>query len=88
MADLTIDKVITTVFGNKRVVFGRAAGSGTGGEINTQLRVCEHICLTAMKATIVADAVTLNETLPVAGSAVTIIHTSGVSYVYFMAVGY
>ena len=88
MADLDIDKVITTVFGNKRITFGRAAGSGTGGEINTQLRVCEHICLTASKATIVADAVTLNETLPVAGSAITIVHTSGVSYIYFMAVGY
>jgi hypothetical protein len=88
MGDLTIDKVITTVFGNKRITFGRAAGSGTGGEINTQLRVCEHICLTANLDSVVADAVTLNETLPIAGSAVTIIHTSGVGYIYFMAVGY
>ena len=88
MADITIDKVITTVFGNKRVVFGRATGAGTGGEINTRLRVCEFIALTANKNAVVADAVTLNETLPVAGSAVTIIHTSGCSYVYFMAVGY
>lgn len=88
MADLTIDKLIRTVMGNKRVHFGRAAGSGTGGEIDTGLRVVEWIGLTANKATVVADAVTLNETLPCAGSAVTIIHTSGCSYVYFMAVGY
>ena len=88
MADLTIDKLVRTVFGNKRVHFGRAAGSGTGGEIDTGLRLCEWIGLTAMKITVVADAVTLDETLPMAGSAVTVIHTAGCSYIYFMAVGY
>ena len=88
MGALTIDKIQITVIGNMRLVFGRAAGSGTGGEINTQLRECIGISLTAMKTSIVADAVTLNETLPCAGSAVTVIHTSGCSYVYFMAIGY
>ena len=88
MADLTIDKLVRTLFGNKRVHFGRAAGAATGGEIDTGLRVCEWIGLTAMKATVVADAVTLDETLPAAGSAVTIIHTAATSYVYFIAVGY
>ena len=88
MGDLTIDKMIRTVMGNKRVHFGRATGSGTGGEIDTGLRLCEWIGLTAANSAVVADAVTLNETLPKAGSALTIIHTSGASYVYFMAVGY
>jgi hypothetical protein len=88
MADLTVSLLYQGVMGNKRVHIGTATGSGTGGEINTGLHVCEFISLTAHKSAIVADAPTVNETMPCAGSAVTIIHTSGCSYVEFMAVGY
>jgi len=88
MAALTTTIRKRTIFGNLRVHFGTTTGSGTGGEINTGLRICDHIALTANKSGVVADAVTLNETLPCAGSAVTIIHTSGCSYVEWMAVGY
>jgi hypothetical protein len=77
-----------TVFGNKRVNFGTFTNgaSDTGGDINTGLRSCEAMFLQAGGNT--ADkAAALNETLPVAGSAVTIVTAAGVDGSW-MAVGY
>ena len=66
-----------SVFGNKRVTYGTWDGGGdTGGNINTGLRIVDFMTLTAAGALIVADAPTINETFPVAGTAVTIIVTS------------
>jgi hypothetical protein len=76
-----------TVFGDKRVTYGTWDGGGeTGGNINTGLHHCEHISLTAKGGAIVADAPTVDETLPCDGSAVTIIVTSDTDG-YWMAFG-
>lgn len=48
-------------------------GGSTGGDIDTGLRMCESIKLTHKGAAVVASAPVVNETLPVAGSAVTIV---------------
>jgi hypothetical protein len=88
MSALTTTIKTRTLMGNKRVHYGTATGSGTGGEIDTGLRSCEMIVLTANDSSVAADAVTLNETMPCDGSAVTVIHTAGVGYVEFMAFGY
>lgn len=77
-----------TVFGNKRVHYGTWTGSSVaGGDINTGLRLCEHIQLTVHGSAVTSNACTINESLPVAGSAVTIVHDSGING-YWMAMGY
>ena len=88
MAALTTEILARTIFGNKRVHIGKTTCSGTSGEIDTGLRSVEAIVLTPAKASVVADAVTLNEDLPCDGSAVTVIYTSGTSYIYWIAIGY
>ena len=76
-----------TVFGDKRVTFGTWTGGGdTGGNIDTGLHHVDHMQLTAAGAAIVADAPTINETFPIAGSAITIICTSNKDG-YWMAFG-
>jgi len=80
-------KVGESVFGDKRVTFGTWDGAGvTTGDIDTGLHHADHIQLTAGGSSIVADAPTINETLPCAGSAVTIIFTSGTDG-FWMAFG-
>jgi len=89
MGDLTISALSRTVIGNKRMTIGTATVAGTGGEINTGLRICEWIGLTSNDAGAVsADGVTVNETLPCDGSAVTVICTNTVDSIEFMAIGY
>jgi hypothetical protein len=67
-----------TAFGNKKVVHGSYDGSGvTTGELSTGLNNVEGVVLTPNGASIVADAPTVNEAFPLAGSAVTLIFTSG-----------
>lgn len=76
-----------SVWGNKRITYGTYTGGGTtGGDINTGLHICEGIFLTPKGSSIVADAPTVNETLPVAGSAVTIIVTNNTDG-YWWAIG-
>jgi hypothetical protein len=76
-----------TVFGNKRVTWGSYNGAGvTTGDLDTGLSVCENLQLTGAGSSVVADAPTVNETLPVAGSAVTLIFTSGTTG-YWYAIG-
>lgn len=75
-----------TVFGNKRVHYGTYGGS-TGGNINTGLRLCEHIQLQPKSSAVEANAPAVNEDMPCAGDAVTVVHDSGGAGT-FMAVGY
>ena len=75
-----------TVFGNKRVHWG-TYGSSTGGDINTGLRLCEHISLTNKGSAVDTGWAAVNESMPCAGSAVTIVHDSG-STGYWVAIGY
>lgn len=65
-------------FGNKSISHGTFtnAGGSTGGNIDTGLRTCEFIHLQHSGAAAVASAPSVNETLPVAGSAVTIVTTA------------
>jgi len=78
-----------SVMGNKRVHFGtyNSAGGSTGGNINTGLKLCEHLQLQPGGAAAEAVAPVVNETLPVDGSAVTIV--SGADDTgYWQATGY
>jgi hypothetical protein len=76
-----------TVFGDKRVIMGSYDGAGvTTGELVTGLSVVEFINLQANGAAVVADAPTINETLPLASGTVTLIFTSG-SKGYWQAIG-
>ena len=63
----------TTVFGNKAVTWGTFdGGSATYGDIDTGLRICEHIDLTIKKGTAAALALAVVETMPYDGSAISI----------------
>ena len=74
----------SSVFGNKRCAWGTytSAASSTGGDIDTGLEIVEHIQLTVKASAIqVAGGPVVNETLPIAGSAVTIVTVAdGVGY--------
>ena len=74
----TISRTIQNHVGDRKMVYGTytASGGNTGGDIDTGLIECVSIMLTATGSSIVADAPTVNETLPVDGSAVTVIVTS------------
>ena len=64
-----------TVEGNNRMAYGtytNTAGS-TGGNIDTGLPLCDMIILQPNGAAVSANANAVNETLPVAGAAVTIV---------------
>ncbi len=79
-----------TVFGNKMVNFGtytNSVGSGTGGDINTGLTMCEMLIIIPSYSAVAANAPVVNETFPVAGSAVTIV-TDAVMNGYWVAWGW
>jgi len=64
--------------GNRRMSWGTfSCASVATGDIDTGLRLCENIVLQQVSSAVVADAPVVNETLPVAGSAVTIVTTLG-----------
>jgi hypothetical protein len=77
---------LKTVFGNKRVTAGTFGGSA-GGNINTGLRICEQLFMTHKGSAVQANAPTVDESLPVAGSAVTVVHDSA-AVGYWLAIGY
>ncbi len=61
-------------YGNKRKSWGTFdASSASGGDIDTGLRSCEKIVLTCKGSAVATNAPAVNESLPVAGSAVTIV---------------
>jgi len=78
-----------SVEGKFRVHWGTWTSGGTTatGDVNTGLRRVVRMMLTAKGAAIVADAPTINETFPIAGSAITIIFTAATSG-YWIAWGY
>lgn len=66
--------------GNRRMSFGTFdCSSATGGNIDTGLRSCEQIMLQITGTSVAANAAAVNETLPVAGSAVTIVTDASVT---------
>jgi len=88
---MTFASTITVkgVMGNKKYRMGTwTCGSGdTGGDINTGLGICESIILQSTGSAVVASAPVVNETLPVAGSAVTIVTTDNEDGIW-IAFGY
>jgi len=63
--------------GNRRVSFGTySCASVATGNIDTGLRQCEHISLTQVSSAVTSTAPVVDETLPCAGSAVTIVTAS------------
>jgi len=69
-----------TVIGSQKKATGTfaSAGGSVGGDIDTGLRLCKEIFLTTKAAAITTGANVVNETLPVAGSAVTIVTDANV----------
>lgn len=79
---------LKTTFGNKRFHAGTFdASSATGGDINTGLRIVETMDLQCQGSAVAANAPAVDESLPVAGSAVTVVTDSGQTG-FWTAVGY
>ncbi len=78
-----------TVIGNKYLTWGTWSGAdNTGGDIDTGLVVCESFIFSQKGSAVpTTDGPVVNETFPVAGSAVTIVCTSG-DVGYWQAIGY
>ncbi len=74
MADISTF-VDSGVLGNKCMTWGTYtdAGAGAGGDINTHLHLCEILILQPKGSAVATNASVVNETLPVAGDAVTIV---------------
>ena len=72
---------------DKRIHYGTWTTDTTGGDIDTGLQSCEFITLQTSGSAVSADQSAVNETLPVDGSAITIVCTSGADG-YWMAIGY
>jgi hypothetical protein len=64
-------------FGAKRVSWGSFTNDSTGGDIDTGLAICEGILIQHTGSAAIGDSPSINETLPCAGSAITIVTTSG-----------
>lgn len=67
------------IWGSQAVTMGTFTNGGgeTGGDIKTGLHLCTAIFLQHGAGAVVADAPVVNETLPVDGSAVTVVTTDG-----------
>jgi hypothetical protein len=77
-----------TVFGNKRIHMGTySCASVATGDIDTGLRQAEHVQLTQQGSAVTSTAPVIDEDMPVAGSAVTIVTASSAAG-YWMAIGY
>ena len=79
---------VKTVFGNKRVHCGTFdCASVAGGNINTGLRLAENVTLQLQGSAVTSNPAMVNESMPVAGSAVTIVTDSSMVG-FWMAIGY
>lgn len=77
------------VRGNKKVRKGTYtnAGGDTGGNVDTGLTVCTDFVITPSGSAVQTNAPVVNETLPVAGNAITIVTDDGADG-YWEAEGY
>ncbi len=71
----TITRIEQNHIGDRVVTHGTYTnGSGdVGGDIDTGLAQCEFICLQPIGSAVIVAAPVVNETLPVDGSAVTVV---------------
>jgi hypothetical protein len=74
MADISTF-VGRSVWGNEVMTWGTYtdAGGGAGGDINTKIHLCNKILLQPYGNAVATNASVVNETLPVDGSAVSIV---------------
>lgn len=74
MADISTF-VGRSVVGSECMTWGTYtdAGAGAGGDLNTKLHRCTRILLQPYGSSVASNASVVNETLPIAGSAVTIV---------------
>ena len=74
MADISTF-VGRSVAGNECMTWGTYtdAGAGAGGDVNTRLRMCNKFFLQPYGAAVASNASVVNETFPVAGSAIAIV---------------
>jgi hypothetical protein len=84
----TVTKLSEGVVGNQRKIVGKyVSDSGSvGGDINTGLHSCHEIMLTPKGSAVQTNAPVVNEDLPCAGDAVTIV-TDANAEGYFIALG-
>lgn len=77
------------VMGDKKYSRGTYTnGSGdSGGDIDTGLAICQELYMQPTGAAVIASHPSLNEDLPIAGSAVTVINTASEDGNWF-ALGY
>ena len=77
------------VMGDKKYSRGTYTnGSGdSGGDIDTGLAMCQELMLQPTDTAVIASAPVVNETLPVAGSAITVVNTASEDGNWF-ALGY
>lgn len=82
---MTFTSTIISVgkIGSRHFVTGNWTTNTTGGEIVTGLRKVEFISCKANGSSIVAGSPTVNETLPLSGSSVTVICTSASSGIWY-----
>lgn len=85
----TITRREANVVGDRKITYGTYTnGSGdTGGNIDTGLEICEHIMLQPTGSAVVATAPVVNEALPIAGNAITVVTADDEDGVW-MAYGY
>jgi len=76
---------VKNVAGDTNQTYGTytSTAGGTGGDIDTGLKVCDGLMLQAGSASAGATAAAVNETFPVSGSAVTIVTLNGESGQWF-----
>jgi hypothetical protein len=62
-----------SIIGNKALTWGTYtdSGAGTGDDVDTKLHLCELFFIQPCGSSVAGNASVVNETLPVAGSAVT-----------------
>jgi len=74
MADISTF-VGSSIVGNEALTWGTYtdAGAGAGGDINTRLHTCNKMVLQPYGSSVATNASVVNETFPLAGSAVTIV---------------
>ncbi len=85
----TITRTIPNIVGDRKITHGTYtnASGDTGGNIDTGLQVCEHIQLQPTGTAVIASNPVVNETLPIDGSAITIVTTDNEDGIW-IAYGY
>lgn len=75
----TLSTEVPIVVGDRKMTMGKYVNteSTTGGNIDTGLKICDRLILQPTGSSVDANHPAVNETLPLAGSAITIVTTAG-----------